>query len=94
MKHNIILLGLKPYDFTDDKGNRIAGASAWVLPLEEGKNTQGLIPIKYSIPLEEVQKLSQVQLPASGTLHLAFDLLTSKARFSSFSDLNTISLMT
>lgn len=87
MEHEVILLGLKPYDFTDDRGKHIAGASAWVLPTTSQRDSHGLLPIKYSIPQDHVAFLAQQKLPASAILHLDFDLNTGKARYSSFSNL-------
>lgn len=92
IEYKVILLGLKPYDFTDDKGNRIAGASAWVLPEKSTADVAGLIPVKYSVPYDQVQPLMQVGLPASATLKLDFALGSSKPKFSSFTNLTPIDL--
>ena len=33
MKNDVLILGARPYDFTDEKTNRqVSGVSVWVLP--------------------------------------------------------------
>lgn len=95
MQQQVIILGCKPYDFTDDSGKRVSGASAWVVPTKfanDGKSN-GLLPAKYSVPADQMQQLVQVKLPASATLNLNFDLQTNRAKFGSFTDLVPIDFL-
>ena len=56
MKNDVLILGARPYDFTDENtGKQIAGVTLWVLPLtnEDSTNQVGLLPVKYSLTPEQ-----------------------------------------
>lgn len=92
MQQEVIILGCKPYDFTDDTGKRVSGASAWVIPSKvatDGKSN-GFLPAKYSVPADQMQQLVQAKLPAIATLNLSFDLQSNRAKFDSFSNLSPV----
>ncbi|MGC4423645.1 hypothetical protein, partial [Streptococcus suis] len=67
MKHDVLILGARPYQFNDEKtGNQVAGVSLWVLPLtnEDPTNQVGLLPVKYSLTQAQFAAYAGASFPA------------------------------
>lgn len=86
MKNDVLILGARPYDFTDDSGRQITGVSVWVLPLrnEDPENTIGLLPVKYSLTQEQYRLIAAKPLPARAEMHMTVNLASKKVGFEKF----------
>lgn len=94
MESEVIILGLKPYDFEDPKTkNRVQGATVWVLPFEKDLEVNGFVPVKYSLTTEQYRPLLTASLPAKATLELSFNIATNRVKFNNFSGLEPLSLV-
>ncbi|MGT2801024.1 hypothetical protein [Streptococcus marmotae] len=95
MKNEVIILGARPYDFTDERtGKQITGVSCHVLPLTnvDPLNTSGLIPVKYSLTPEQFAEIAQTPLPARAKMHMTVNIATKKVSFEKFSDVAVLDL--
>ncbi|MGU8037484.1 hypothetical protein ACS6YX_10270 [Streptococcus suis] len=95
MKNSVLILGARPYDFTDEKsGKQITGVTCWVLPLvnDDPTNTVGLLPVKYSLTPQQFAAIAGATLPAMAEMHMELNIATKRIKFDHFSDIQPIDL--
>lgn len=95
MKNYVLILGARPYDFTDEKtGNQVAGVSLWVLPLtnEDPTNQVGLLPVKYSLTPEQFAAYAGASFPAMAEMHMQLNIATKRIKFDHFENIQPVDL--
>lgn len=56
-----IVTGIKPYDFTDDKGRHVAGIKVYYFDAEpEEAGARGYFPLNLSVPAEQAVNFAAV----------------------------------
>ena len=79
MKNDVLILGARPYDFTDEKTQRqVSGVTVWVLPLvnEDPENVVGLLPVKYSLTSAQYALIARNPLPAKAEMFMTVNIAT------------------
>lgn len=95
MKNDVLILGARPYDFTDEKtGNQVTGVSLWVLPLtnEDPANQIGLLPVKYSLTQAQFAPYAGVSFPAVAEMHMKLNITTKRIKFDHFENIQPVDL--
>lgn len=95
MKNDVLILGARPYDFTDEKtGNQVSGITLWVLPLtnEDPSNQVGLLPVKYSLTQAQFASLAGLTYPALAEMHMQLNIATKRIKFDHFENIQPIDL--
>ncbi|HFI0677705.1 TPA: hypothetical protein ACGO16_002037 [Streptococcus suis] len=95
MKNDVLILGARPYDFTDENtGKQIAGVSLWVLPLtnEDPTNQVGLLPVKYSLTPEQFAVIAGASFPAVAEMHMQLNIATKRIKFDHFENIQPVDL--
>ena len=93
MKHDVLILGARPYDFTDEKTNRqVSGVSVWVLPLvnDEPENVVGLLPVKYSLTSAQFALIAHKPLPAKAEMFMTVNIASKKVAFDHFENIEAV----
>jgi hypothetical protein len=84
----VIVLGAKPYDFTDEEtGQRKTGATVhFLVPDQDDPNSVGYIPKKTSVSMEVYESMKELQYPfeAEVVLENVFTSRGVRARVQSF----------
>ena len=85
MKNDVLILGARPYDFTDEKTNRqVSGVSVWVLPLVNDE------PVKYSLTQAQFALIAQKTLPAKAEMFMTVNIATKKVAFDRFENVEAV----
>jgi hypothetical protein len=95
MKNDVLILGARPYDFTDEKTQRqVSGVSVWVLPLvnEEPDSVVGLLPVKYSLTQAQFALIAQKPLPARAEMFMTVNIATKKVAFDRFENVEAVDM--
>jgi hypothetical protein len=94
MKNDVLILGARPYDFTNDNGRQITGVSVWVLPLrnEDPENTVGLLPVKYSLTQEQFRLIAAKPFPARAEMTMTVNLASKKVSFDKFENVTPVDM--
>lgn len=95
MKNNVLILGARPYDFTDEKtGRQITGVSVYVLPMvnEDPANTVGLLPVKYSLTAQQFAEIAHYSFPASADMEMKASISSKKVTFDKFVNVKSIDI--
>lgn len=95
MKNDVLILGVRPYDFTDEKtGKQVTGVSCWVLPLvnEDPANSVGLLPVKYSLTSTQYSAIAGASLPAVAEMHMQLNIATKRIKFDHFENIQPVDL--
>lgn len=93
MKNDVLILGARPYDFTDEKTQRqVSGVTVWVLPLvnEDPENVVGLLPVKYSLTSAQYALIARNSLPAKAEMFMTVNIATKKVAFDRFENVEAI----
>lgn len=93
MKNDVLILGARPYDFTDEKTNRqVSGVSVWVLPLvnDEPENVVGLLPVKYSLTSAQFALIAHKSLPAKAEMFMTVNIASKKVAFDHFENIEEV----
>ena len=95
MKNDVLILGARPYDFTDENtGKQIAGVTLWVLPLtnEDSTNQVGLLPVKYRLTPEQFSVIAGASFPAVAEMHMQLNIATKRIKFDHFENIQPVDL--
>ncbi|EWM60205.1 hypothetical protein [Streptococcus thermophilus] len=95
MKNDVLILGARPYDFTDENtGKQISGITLWVLPLtnEDPSNQVGLLPVKYSLTSEQFSVIAGASFPAVAEMHMQLNIATKRIKFDHFENIQPVDL--
>lgn len=93
MKNDVLILGARPYDFTDEKTQRqVSGVTVWVLPLvnEDPENVVGLLPVKYSLTSAQYALIARNPLPAKAEMFMTVNIATKKVAFDRFENVEEV----
>ena len=76
----VLILSASNYDFKDDStGKQIKGVTVWLLPLNsQDSYTNGIKPVKYSLPYDLTSLFDDVALPAYAEMEFTFDFSRSR----------------
>lgn len=90
----VLLLSATPYDFTDQTTNRqVTGLTVWLVPLKSSdKYTNGIKPVKYSLPADLESLFNGITLPAFAEMEFEFDFSRNKVNPSYFDNFNEMKL--
>ena len=95
MKNDVLILGARPYDFTDENtGKQIAGVTLWVLPLtnEDSTNQVGLLPVKYSLTPEQFSVIAGASFPAVAEMQMQLNIAPKRIKFDHFENIQPVDL--
>jgi len=89
--YKTILLGISPYDFKQDNGEQIKGATAHYVVIGENlPNGVGLKPTKSTLPYEDFSKYAGLELPCFADLKGVMRLSNMKFEPESFSNFEAL----
>lgn len=86
LKKNVIVLGVKRYDFTNDKNETVRGTSVWYYDLEltNEENAVGMLPNKATLPYEAFDVEKHHKFPCEAVALLKLDLSKGKIKVGGF----------
>lgn len=90
----VLVLSLTPYDFIDQSsGRHVKGLTVWLVPLKSNDQfTNGIKPVKYSLPEEMKTLFTGVSLPALSEMDFDFDFSRNKVNPSYFANFKEMKL--
>lgn len=90
----VVVLSVTPYDFKDQSsGRQVTGLTVWLVPLNSSDEyTNGIKPVKYSLPAEKESLFNGVSLPAMAEMQFEFDFSRNKVNPSYFDNFKEMKL--
>lgn len=93
MYEDVVVLGLRCFDFVSDEGERVTGGNLFMIPVKSQSDKDiGVVPYKFFIPQDEVKKMQGNKFPATAKLFFKPNLATKKLTFSHIDDVHAINL--